>query len=56
MTAQGSLYPALYRLEHQALIAPEWGQNNNRRAKFYLRSVLRALLGRRAFDDGMAEE
>jgi PadR family transcriptional regulator len=33
---QGSLYPALYRLEHQGLIAPEWGQSeNNRRAKFY---------------------
>ncbi len=33
---QGSLYPALYRLEHQALIASEWGQSeNNRRAKFY---------------------
>jgi PadR family transcriptional regulator PadR len=33
---QGSLYPALYRLEHQALIAAEWGQSdNNRRAKFY---------------------
>src|SRR6202161_2865034 len=33
---QGSLYPALYRLEHQGLIAPEWGQSeNNRRAKYY---------------------
>jgi PadR family transcriptional regulator len=33
---QGSLYPALYRLEHQALIAAEWGQSdNNRRAKYY---------------------
>jgi transcriptional regulator len=33
---QGSLYPALYRLEHQALIASEWGQSeNNRRAKYY---------------------
>lgn len=33
---QGSLYPALYRLEHQSLIAAEWGQSdNNRRAKFY---------------------
>jgi len=33
---QGSLYPALYRLEHQGLIAAEWGQSeNNRRAKFY---------------------
>jgi len=33
---QGSLYPALYRLEHQGLIASEWGQSeNHRRAKFY---------------------
>ncbi len=33
---QGSLYPALYRLEHQGLIAAAWGQSeNNRRAKFY---------------------
>ena len=32
----GSLYPALYRLEHQGLISTEWGQSeNNRRAKFY---------------------
>jgi transcriptional regulator len=33
---QGSLYPALYRLEHQGLIASEWGaSDNNRKAKFY---------------------
>ncbi len=33
---QGSLYPALYRLEHQGLIASEWGESDNkRRAKFY---------------------
>ncbi len=33
---QGSLYPALNRLEHQGLIVSEWGQSdNNRRAKFY---------------------
>src|SRR4051812_36062818 len=33
---QGSLYPALYRLEHQGLIVSEWGQSeNNRRAKYY---------------------
>src|SRR6266508_6865645 len=33
---QGSLYPALYRLEHQGLITTEWGQSeNNRRAKYY---------------------
>jgi transcriptional regulator len=33
---QGSLYPALYRLEHQGLIRSSWGiSENNRRAKFY---------------------
>ena len=33
---QGSLYPALYRLEHQGLIVAEWGQSeNNRKAKYY---------------------
>lgn len=33
---QGSLYPALYRLEEDGLIASEWGTSeNNRRAKFY---------------------
>jgi PadR family transcriptional regulator PadR len=33
---QGSLYPALYRLEHNGLIASEWGESeNNRKAKYY---------------------
>jgi PadR family transcriptional regulator PadR len=33
---QGSLYPALHRLEHRGWIAAEWGESeNNRRAKFY---------------------
>ena len=33
---QGSLYPALYRLERDGLITAEWGESdNNRRAKFY---------------------
>ena len=33
---QGSLYPALHRLEQQDLIAAEWGSSeNNRQAKFY---------------------
>ncbi len=33
---QGSLYPALYRLEHQGLISSEWGESDNKRkAKFY---------------------
>lgn len=33
---QGSLYPALYRLEHEGYIQSAWGTSeNNRRAKFY---------------------
>ena len=33
---QGSLYPALYRLEHQGLIDAEWGESDNKRkARFY---------------------
>jgi transcriptional regulator len=33
---QGSLYPALHRLEAQGWIASEWGaSDNNRQAKFY---------------------
>src|ERR1700678_915681 len=33
---QGSLYPALYRLERKKWIRAEWGSSeNNRRAKFY---------------------
>ena len=33
---QGSLYPALHRLEHRGWTAAEWGTSeNNRRAKYY---------------------
>jgi len=33
---QGSLYPALHRLEQQGWIRAEWGESeNNRRAKYY---------------------
>ncbi len=33
---QGSLYPALYRLEYKGWIKSDWGSSeNNRRAKFY---------------------
>jgi PadR family transcriptional regulator PadR len=43
---QGSLYPALYRLEHQGLIAGEWGESENKRkAKYYSLTVA----GRRRF-------
>ena len=32
----GSLYPALYRLEEQGFLATEWGvTENNRKAKYY---------------------
>ena len=43
---QGSLYPALYRLEHQDLIAAEWAlSENNRKAKYYTLTAA----GRRRF-------
>ena len=33
---EGSLYPALYRMEERGLVKSEWGvSENNRRAKFY---------------------
>jgi transcriptional regulator len=33
---EGSLYPALYRMEEKGWIVAEWGKSeNNRRAKFY---------------------
>ena len=33
---QGSLYPALYRLEHNGMILSQWGESdNNRKAKYY---------------------
>ncbi len=33
---QGSLYPALHRLEYKGLIRADWGvSENNRKAKFY---------------------
>lgn len=36
LAEQVALYPALSRLEHQGLLASEWGtSDNNRRAKFY---------------------
>ena len=45
---QGSLYPALYRLEEKGWIASEWAASeNNRRAKFYrLTRTGQAQLGR----------
>lgn len=36
LVEQGALYPALFRLEQNELLATEWGvSDNNRRAKFY---------------------
>ena len=44
---QGSLYPALHRLEQQGWITAQWGESdNNRRAKYY--SLTRA--GRRQLE------
>jgi len=49
---QGSLYPALHRLEDRGLLASHWGvSENNRRAKFYQltakgRKELAAVTGR----------
>jgi transcriptional regulator len=38
---QGSLYPALHRLEYKGWIAADWGASeNNRRAKFYALTAL----------------
>jgi len=49
---QGSLYPALYRLEHQGLIRSEWkATQHNRRARYY--SLTRE--GRRQFADELVQ-
>lgn len=48
---QGSLYPALYRLEERGLIRAEWGiSDEGRRAKFYTLSAA----GRKALAREMA--
>ena len=49
---QGTLYPALYRLERQGLIRSEWKvTENNRRARYY--ALTRE--GRRHFSDELAQ-
>ena len=49
---QGSLYPALYRLEHQGLIGAEWGESENKRkAKYYTLTAA----GRRRLREEAAE-
>jgi len=51
LVQQGALYPALYRLEHQGLLAGRWGTSeNNRRARFYRLTPL----GRRQFGEQKA--
>jgi transcriptional regulator len=48
---EGSLYPALYRMEEKGWISAEWGKSeNNRRAKYY--SLTRA--GRRQLEEETA--
>ena len=45
---QGSLYPALQRLEHRGLVTSAWGTtDNNRRARYYRLTAA----GRRALGD-----
>ena len=49
---QGSLYPALYRLEHQGLVTFEWGESDNKRqAKYYTLTAT----GRRRLKEETAE-
>jgi transcriptional regulator len=49
---QGSLYPAMYRLEYKGWIKSEWGSSeNNRRAKFYRLTAA----GRKRLETEMAE-
>ena len=49
---QGTLYPALYRLERQGLIRSEWKvTENNRRARYY--ALTRR--GRQRLDDELAQ-
>jgi transcriptional regulator len=49
---QGTLYPALYRLEQQDFIRSEWGvTDNNRRARYYSLTAR----GRRHLNDSLAQ-
>jgi transcriptional regulator len=51
LVTQGSLYPALHRMEREGLIRAEWGtSDNNRRARFY--EITRA--GRRQLEEETA--
>jgi PadR family transcriptional regulator, regulatory protein PadR len=48
---QGSLYPALYRLEHQGMVDSEWGESDNKRKARYYRLTA---AGRRRFKEELA--
>ena len=49
---QGSLYPALYRMEHQGFIRSEWRvTDNNRRARYYSLTAS----GRRYLTESLAQ-
>jgi PadR family transcriptional regulator PadR len=48
---QGSVYPALYRLEHQGLIDSEWGESENKRKARYYRLTP---AGRKRFKEEIA--
>jgi transcriptional regulator len=49
---QGTLYPALYRLERQGFIRSEWGvTDNNRRARYYSLTAQ----GRRHLNESLAQ-
>jgi PadR family transcriptional regulator PadR len=49
---QGTLYPALYRLERQGFVRSEWRvTDNNRRARYYTLTPR----GRRHFDESLAQ-
>jgi len=55
---QGSLYPALYRLEHRGWIASQWGESGNKRKAKYYRltaSGRRALRAETEYWDKMAD-
>jgi PadR family transcriptional regulator, regulatory protein PadR len=50
--SDGSLYPALHKLEHEGWISAEWKQSeNNRRAKFYSLTPLGKKALRKETDD-----
>lgn len=50
LVEEGTLYPALHRLERRGLVTAEWGlSDNNRRAKYY--ALTRA--GRQRLRDGV---